>query len=292
VLAIIFLITTVVILAKSHPGYHPAAFGGGTIGGFLIATGAAFGYAVGWNPYAADYSRYFKPDTSRKAIALWTGLGLFLSCAVLEIAGAASATLTSSPSASPTAAFTGHLPTVLADLTLLAIAIGAVAANVLNIYSGALSFVAMGIKLPLALRRAIVALVFGVVGFIVALTGLHDAGAKYTNFLLIIAYWIAPWLAVVFCDQFLRRRTPLTEIEPMLFDRRHTNWAGPVAMLVGMGLSIWLFSNQTEYVGPVPTHFPGVGDITFEVGFVLTAAIYLIWHAITDRRPSAVTASA
>jgi purine-cytosine permease-like protein len=188
----------------------------------------------------------------------------------------------------PTGAFTGHLPTVLADLTLLAIAIGAVAANVLNIYSGALSFTAMGIKLPLALRRAIVALVFGVIGFILALTGLHDAGTKYENFLLIIAYWIAPWLAVVFCDQYLRRRTPLSEIEVMLFDRKHTNWAGPVAMIVGMGLSIWLFSNQTEYVGVVPSHVPAVGDLTFEVGFVVTAAIYLIWHAITDRSSAAV----
>jgi NCS1 family nucleobase:cation symporter-1 len=289
VLAIIFVIATVVILAKSSPG---APAHGGGLGGFLLATGAVFGYAVGWNPYAADYSRYFKPETSRMAIALWSGLGLFISCAVLEIAGAASATVTSVDAAlgNPTGAFTGHLPTVLADLTLLAIALGAVAANVLNIYSGALSFVAMGIKLPLALRRAIVALVFGVIGFIVALTGLHDAGEKYTNFLLIIAYWIAPWLAVVFCDQFLRRRTPLTEIEPMLFDRRHTNWAGPVAMAAGMAVSIWLFSNQTEYVGLVPSHYPGVGDITFEVGFVLTAAIYLVWHAITDRRTPAAVA--
>ncbi len=288
VLAVIFLITTVVILSKSSPGAatHPIP------GAFLLATGAAFGYAVGWNPYAADYSRYFKPDTSRKAIALWTGLGLFLSCAVLEIAGAGSATITSVGAAlgDPTGAFTGHLPTALADLTLLAIAIGAVAANVLNIYSGALSFVAMGIRLPLALRRAIVALVFGVIGFIVALTGLHDAGAKYTNFLLIIAYWIAPWLAVVFCDQFLRRNTDLGVIEAMLFDRKHTNWAGPVAMIIGMVVSIWLFSNQTEYVGVVPSHFPSVGDITFEVGFVLTAAIYLAWHAVTDRHPAAVTA--
>jgi nucleobase:cation symporter-1, NCS1 family len=284
VLAVIFIIATIVILSKSHPGAatHPIP------GAFLLATGAAFGYAVGWNPYAADYSRYFAPDTSRKAIALWSGLGLFLSCVVLEIAGAGSATATSVGASlgDPTAAFTGHLPTVLADLTLLAIAIGAVAANVLNIYSGALSFVAMGIKLPLALRRAITALVFGLIGFIVALTGLHDAGAKYTNFLLIIAYWIAPWLAVVFCDQFLRRNQPLGEIEAMLFNKRHTNWAGPVSMIVGMGVSIWLFSNQTEYVGVVPSHWPAVGDITFEVGFVLTAVIYLTWHAITDRRPA------
>src|SRR5580700_449858 len=33
VLAIIFLVTTIVILAKSHPGYHPAPFAGGTVGG-------------------------------------------------------------------------------------------------------------------------------------------------------------------------------------------------------------------------------------------------------------------
>jgi NCS1 nucleoside transporter family len=291
VLAVIFLITTIVILAKSSPG---APSHGGGSGGFLLAAGAAFGYAVGWNPYATDYTRYFPPDTSRKALALWSGLGLFLSCAILEIAGAGSATITGVGAAlgDPTGAFTGHLPTVLADLTLLAIAIGAVAANVLNIYSGALSFVAMGIKLPLALRRAITALVFGVIGFILALTGLNGASTKYENFLLIIAYWIAPWLAVVLCDQYLRRHQPLGEIEAMLFDRRHTNWAGPVAMAVGMGLSIWLFSNQTEYVGVVPSHVPAVGDLTFEVGFVVTAVIYLAWHAIADRRPEPTVAAA
>ncbi len=277
-LAVIFLVATVVILAKSHPGAvaHPIP------GAFLLSTGAVFGYAAGWNPYAADYTRYFAPGTSKRAVALWSGLGVFVSCVLLEAAGAASATVTGigAIGANPTGAFTGHLPTALADLTLLAIALGAIAANVLNIYSGALSFTAMGIKLPLALRRAIVAGVFGVIGFIVALTGLHDAGTKYNNFLLVIAYWIAPWLAVMFCDQFLYRRRSLAEEEGLLFNKQYSNWAGPVAMLVGMGLSIWLFSNQTEYIGLVPTHVPAVGDITFEVGFVITAVVYLTWHAI------------
>ena len=143
---------------------------------------------------------------------------------------------------------TGLLATPLADLTLLAIALGAVSANVLNIYSGALSFTALGIKLPLSLRRAIVALGFGIIGFFLAWSGLSNAGTKYENFLLIIAYWIAPWLAVFFCDQLLRKDPD----ETLLFDQRHLNWAGPVAMLVGMGISIWLFSNQTEYVAPGP----------------------------------------
>jgi NCS1 family nucleobase:cation symporter-1 len=285
VLAIIFLAATVVILSKSHPAVRVAVppYIGGTSGGFLLTLGAAYGYAVGWNPYASDYTRYFKPETSKKAIALWSGLGLFLSCVILEMAGAASATIGNAGNAlsNPTGSFTGHLPTVLADLTLLAIALGAVAANVLNIYSGAISFVAMGIRLPLALRRAIVALVFGVIGFIVALTGLHDAGTKYENFLLVIAYWIAPWLAVVFCDQLLRRGQEPRRLESLLFDTKYTNWAGPVSMLIGMGVSIWLFSNQTEYVGLVPKHYPSVGDLTFEVGFVVTALIYLTWRQLS-----------
>ena len=281
VLAVIFVIATIVILTKSHPGAAHAAIPGG----FLLTIGAVFGYAAGWNPYAADYTRYFSPNTSKKAIGWWAAAGLFLSCVVLEIAGAASATAASAGASlgDPTGTFTGHLPTALADLTLLAIALGAVCANVLNIYSGAMSFVAIGIKLPLALRRAIVALVAGVIGFIVAITGLHDAGAKYTDFLLIIAYWIAPWLAVMFCDQFLYRRRSLAEEEKLLFNRQYSNWAGPVAMLLGVILSVWLFSNQTKYIGPIPTHVPSVGDLTFEAGFVITAVVYLTWHAITGR---------
>ena len=282
ILAIIFLIAVCWIFAKSSPG---APSHGGGIGGFLLTLGAAFGYAVGWNPYASDYTRYFRPATSKLAIAFWAGAGVFVSCVLLEVAGAASATVTGigAINANPTGAFTGHLPTALADLTLLAIALGAVAANVLNIYSGALSFTAMGVRLPLALRRAIVALVFGVIGFIVALTGLNDAGTKYENFLLVIAYWIAPWLAVMFCDQFLRRRQDPRRLEALLFNKKYANWAGPVSMLIGVVASIVLFSNQTEYVGVVPTHVPSVGDLTFEAGFVITAVIYLCWHALTDR---------
>ena len=86
-----------------------------------------------------------------------------------------------------------------------------------------MSFLALGIKLPLTLRRAIVALVFGVAGFFLALSGLSDAGTKYNNFLLVIAYWIGPWLGVFFADQLLRRGK---RVDGLLFDRKHNPWAG------------------------------------------------------------------
>ena len=282
VLVVIFLIASVAMLAKGHPSAAHKTFPGA----FLIELGATFGYAVGWNPYASDYTRYLRPDVSRRAVAFWSGLGLFLSCVLLETVGAAAGTIPSVASgagANPTAAFTSALPTWLADLTLVGITIGAVAANALNIYSGAISFTALGIRLPLTVRRAIVALGFGTIGFFLAWSGLSDAGTKYNNFLLIIAYWIAPWLAVVLCDMFLRRGQSPDEIERLLFDKKYANWAGPVAMAVGVGVSIWLFANQTEYRGVIPKHVGSAGDLTFEVGFVLTAVIYLGWRLIAGR---------
>src|SRR6202012_3360270 len=210
VLVIIFLIASAWTLSKAHPGASHQTIPGA----FLIELGATFGYAVGWNPSASDYTRYLKPETRKRAIGFWAGLGLSLACVLLEAVGAAAGTIRSvaaGAAANPTAAFTSVFPSWLADLTLLAITIGAIAAHAINIYSGAISFTALGIRLPLHIRRAIVALGFGPIGFFLAWSGLSDAGTKYNNFLLIIAYWIGPWLAVMFCDAFLRRRKPTAE---------------------------------------------------------------------------------
>ena len=276
VLVVIFAIAAGVIFSKAHYGAHVAPIPGGSLGGWLITFGAAFGYAAGWNPYASDYTRYLPKNTNRRAAGLWAALGVFVSCLVLELVGAAAATITdvAKYANNPTAGFVSNMPVWVGDITLLAIALGAVCANALNVYSGSMSFLALGIKLPLTLRRAIVAIVFGVAGFFVALSGLSDAGTKYNNFLLVIAYWIGPWLGVFFADQFLRRGR---NVAGFLFDRKHNPWAGVAAMAIGIGVSIWLFANQTDYVGVVPRHWPAFGDLTFEVGFVLSAVLYAIF---------------
>jgi NCS1 family nucleobase:cation symporter-1 len=281
VLAVIFLITSIITLSKAAPS--AAAGNAGGVGGFLLTVGAAFGYAAGWNPYATDYTRYLAPSTSKLSTGLGAGLGIFVSCTFLEIVGAASATIAAPGIENPTAAFTSHLPSVVANLTLLAIALGAISANAINIYSGSMSFLALGINVPLGLRRAIVSGVFGVFGFLLALSGLSDAGHKYENFLLVISYWIGPWLAVYFTDWFLRRGR---RVDGFLYDKAHNPWAGVVAMAVGMVVSIWLFSNQSEYVGPVPSAVKEFGDFTFEVGFLLTAALYAVLFRFQPDRNS------
>jgi nucleobase:cation symporter-1, NCS1 family len=269
VLGVIFAIACVMTFVKAD--YSVAGTGAG-IGGFLIIVGATFGYAAGWNPYAADYTRYLPPGASKQRTGLAAGLGVFLSCTILELAGAASTSIATHAGLNPTTAFTSHLGTVIGDLTLLAIALGAVAANAINVYSGALSFTAMGFHIPLRAARAITAVAFGVLGLIVALLGLKDV-SSYENFLLVISYWIGPWLGVVFADWYLRRGH---RVDGFLFDRQHRPYAGWVSMVVGIALSVWLFADQTLYTGLVPKAVPEFGDIAFFVGFLVAGALYVV----------------
>lgn len=131
---------------------------------------------------------------------------------MLEVVGAASVTSGEANLGDPTGSFTSELASPLAKATLLAIAIGAIAANSINIYSGAMAFVTIGIELPAHVARALVTVFFGVAGFLIAWWALPDAAHSYQALLLIIAYWIGPWLGVVFADQYLRRGQPIAPV--------------------------------------------------------------------------------
>lgn len=273
VLAVVFAIASVLVLLRSDPSAVPDGGGTGGVGGFLLTLGAVFGYTAGWSPYAADYARYLPADSSRRDVGLAAGAGLFVTTTVLMVVGAASVSASAAAgivSDNPTTAFVGVLPGWLAALTLLCIALGAVAANVLNVYSGAMAFLSLGIDLPLHRARAAVAVAFGVVGFVIALLALGDAAAGYEAFLLVVVYWVGPWLGVVLTDQLLRRRVPVE----LLYDRDHRNPAGLVALLVGIVVSVGLFANQELFTGLVPRIWPAVGDVTFLVGIAVAAGLY------------------
>lgn len=246
--------------------------GGGSLGGFLIAMGAAFGYASGWNTFASDYSRYLPADSSKKAVALWSGAGLFLSCSILMFLGVLAATLIAPEGSTPTDQFTSSMPTLIAAIVLLAVLAGSVIGNSLNVYSATMSFLSLPIKISSSARRTIATVVFGAAGGVVAYFGLQDP-SRYTNFLLIIAYWVAPWLGVVFMDQYLRRNHT---VSGFLFDKKHNPIAGVVAFIAALVISVVLFSNQVMYVGLVPAQFPAFGDSAPVVGFVLAAVIYAV----------------
>ncbi|HKC20057.1 MAG TPA: cytosine permease, partial [Candidatus Dormibacteraeota bacterium] len=185
------------------------------------------------------------------------------------------------------------MPSWLYYLTLLCIAIGAVCANAINIYSGTMSLVAVGIRemgMTLRQRRAVLAIAAGVLGYIIGLVGQANVGpgSKYESFLLLISYWIGCWLAVVFVDYWLRKGD--YGDESLFFNTRYQRWQGFAAMAIGLIVSVGLFANVFGvYVGPIANNNPGLGDITFFVGFVVTGALYYVFDMVGRRQtaPSA-----
>ncbi|TMC91588.1 MAG: cytosine permease [Chloroflexi bacterium] len=284
-LGVVFALACVFIFVNGHYDYS----GQPIPGAWLIGFTAAFGYAAGWNPFAADYTRYLPPNTDRRMVGIWAGLGVFVSCVVLEFAGAV---LVSVPKTDffngiPTEQLHRAMPDVVYYLTLLCIAVGAVAANAINIYSGTMSLVSLGIRemgMTLRQRRAVLAVIAGVIGFAGGVY-LESQGyaTAYENFLLLISYWIATWLAVVFVDYWLRHGD--YGDESIFYNTAYNRWQGVVAMAVGLVVSVVLFANVgglpswlENIIGVVTRNNPNLGDITFLVGFVISGGLYYLFN--------------
>jgi purine-cytosine permease-like protein len=299
-LGVVFALATVIILTKANFGVAANPGPIGHFGAFTLMLTAVFGYAAGWNPYAADYTRYMAPTVNRQRVGFWAAAGVFISCVVIELAGAALAAVPGTkwgPNDIPTVQLSVALPNWLYYLTLLCIAVGAVAANAINIYSGTMSLVAVGIRemgLTLRQRRAALAVLAGVLGYVIGIAGQANVGpgSKYESFLLLISYWIGCWLAVVFVDYWVRKGE--YGDESLFFNTSYQRWQGFAAMAIGLIVSVGLFGNvYGVWVGPIPNNNGGIGDITFFVGFVLTAVLYYVFQMVggSQKAPSAAAGS-
>src|SRR3989442_6563183 len=130
-------------------------------------------------------------------VGFWAAAGVFVSCVVIELAGAALATVSGTkwgPTDIPTVQLQRAMPDLLYYLTLLCIAVGAVCANAINIYSGTMSLVALGIRemgLTLRQRRALLSVVAGALGYVIGLVGPAHVRAWRQDqyFLLLISYF-------------------------------------------------------------------------------------------------------
>ena len=266
-LVVVFGIASIIVLSQGNFAV-PAEKSGFNLIGFTLTAAAAYGYTAGWTAFASDYTRYLPENTNSRQLGWAAGLGNWFATTLLMVVGAVAWTVASADG-NPTANFTGLLHNnVLAALVLLGIAVGSVGANVLNVYSGAMSFLAMGFKLGFKTRRAIMVALAGIVGSITAYSAIKgDFVGKFEGFLLVVSYWVAPWIAVVLTDWLLRGRKLDENLE------NSSNWAGPVAFVVATVLSIWGFCNQLAYTGPLAKAW-AVGDITPLVGFILAAALY------------------
>ncbi|HEX4244492.1 MAG TPA: hypothetical protein VHY77_02905, partial [Acidimicrobiales bacterium] len=169
----------------------------------------------------------------------------------------------------------------LGVLALIAIIFGSVTGTAMNDYSGSLAVQAGGVKI----RRPISAGLGTVLVFFLVLW-IHggDTASKFQNVLLFTAYWIAPFIAVVLIDWYGRGQTVTRArlLETLDFRRLGSGWPALVALVVGFAAMV-PFMNTGIIEGPAAAALAGA-DISFYVGFIVAAGVYLPLRNLETRR--------
>jgi len=247
---------------------------GGFSGAFILAVSIMVGYQVGWIPYSSDYTRYLRTETGaegvKKTVFTFAFAGALLSCVWIEGLGALIGAAINF--VKPSDLFTTWMPEWFKVPFLIAVVLGTVSANIVNIYSATMSILAVGIKL----KQHIAAVLSGVLGLIVSILAATNFISNYENFLLVLGYWTVPWIAVTLLCHLTDR------VSRLPVSAAFVAWVGAIAVS-------WPFYNQALYTGPFAAKYPQFGDATFIVSFLVAGVLYL---ALTSGKSATVTAAA
>lgn len=288
-------------------------------GAILSFAAAVFGFSTGWCSFAADYTVYMRSDTPRTPVVLWTFAGLFFPLCFTELLGTAVATAIvhdeDYSAAYESAGIGGLLAHVLVptlgrfgQFCLVILALGIIASNCPNNYSGSLSLQAITAKLASSTTTAtttstttgtetrmqtriqriprFVWVVVATAAYVaISIPGYDHFEAALENFMLLIGYWLAVYEGVALTEHVVFRRGSMAAAayRPEDYDapaRLPPGYAALAAFLCGV-LGAVLGMAQTWYVGPVAKLCGGEfgGDVGFELAFSFAAVSYLPFRA-------------
>ncbi len=283
--AIVFIIFTAFLLfdrvgAVGHIVVKPSGF---MLGPFLLGMALAAIYEITYAPYVADYSRYLPSSTSIRNAFWYTYGGTVVSGVWMMILGVLVQAW--APNADPVTGFAtvaGHLGIWFKMLALIAVGLGILSVNTLNIYGGFMSSLTIvnafvhKLEATLALRVWFIVPVTIVATY---LTFLYKVNllASYENFLFFLLYFMIPWTAINLTDYYLLRHGRYRA--QAFFDPNgeyhKLNWAGLGSFFIGFLAEI-PFMNSSVYEGPVAKLLGG-GDISWIIGVLVSGWVYYVW---------------
>jgi nucleobase:cation symporter-1, NCS1 family len=289
ILMVLFVVLSVRIFQHHVVLPHNTLHGGALFGAFVLMVTVSLSAGISWATYASDYSRYMKPDSSKAAIFWLTLAGLTASYVWVETIGLAGASVLGNQTAAGVRTLMGG--GFLGVLALVAIVFGAIASNSMNDYTGSLAFQALGARV----RRPIIAAVVAVLAFAAILwMNAGNTSGKFTNVLLFIGYWIAPFCAIVMIDWHYEKDkyTPHFLRTALNFGNLRNGWPALVAFVVGFGVMVPFMNTTLITWHPVANALDGA-DLAFYVGFVVAGILYYFlrkWAADSATAQAAVPA--
>jgi len=242
----------------------------------LLMTAIGVGWGISWVTWASDYSRFVPRTVSSTAVFWYSYVGMFVPTVWLAILGAtvASVTKDTDPAKMVSAVFGG----ITSILVLLMVLHGPIATNILNVYSAALAALSMGLRLS----RTAVALIAGVVGYLVTIYFVFQPSfAKaFDNWMISLLLWMSPWAGVILADFFIKRKGHIDVGALYQTPERSAygdiNWGAIAAFLVGL-IAGWTVEDGLvpALQGPISTSLLSGADLSWLVGIVVAGAVYL-----------------
>jgi NCS1 family nucleobase:cation symporter-1 len=243
---------------------------------WLMVTGLVFSYPLSWTNFASDYSRYLPAATPWTRVALAAGGGQFIALVFCEVIGVLFALALGGALTDPVADLPKVLPTWYLVPFLLAVILGSIATNVPNGYTAGLGLLAL--RLPLGRVASLMVIAVATLAFRAFTLIYGHALDLYERWLSYILIWTGPWIAIVVVDYFLRSGRYATD-DLMRWGggaywyRRGIRWQGLAAFVLGLGVSV-LFGNSDLYASPLMTTWLGGTDLSFEMGMLVSGAVY------------------
>jgi NCS1 family nucleobase:cation symporter-1 len=286
ILGAMFVVLTIAIVGKADTSFTDGLSGADQIGAFIAMVAIVASFVLAWSLYASDYSRYLPSNTPVRKVFWYTLAGMAIASGWLEILGLLVATKATGGESSQTIYdVLGGTGAIVASLAMVAIAIGTVAVNAMNDYTGSLSLQAAGLRIKRIYSAATVA-VLGFLFTLVLNTG--DFATNFTNFLLFISYWISPFVGVVLADWWLRRQQadPQSIVD---FARLPSGTVALVALIVGFVVGIPFQNSSLGYSwgGPfnyITANYLHGADLAYYVGGGVAFLIYWFGARSTLRR--------
>ena len=284
-MAVIFAIMVVVAAPHFSIVASSNATTAAEIAALLSFGGAVYGFATGWSSYAADYNVNQPEETPSSRVFWLTFLGVFIPCVLLETLGMAFTTY--APWAHTFAnGLVGDLLAAVVSplggfgtLILALLALSVIANNVPNDYSLGLSVQVFGRPFQ-RVKRYVWTLAGAVIYVLIALPASANFAHTLTDYLLIIAYWLAPWSIILIIEHFVFRHGRYNVDDWNNPSRLPIGWAAIVSMVFGL-VGVLLGADQVYYVGPIAKLVGPYGmDVGFELGLVFAGIAYLILRRI------------
>src|SRR2546427_5236072 len=267
--AIVFVISCAVLglalLPRVNWSLQASVSGGDHLAAWVLGTSVIFALVASWFSFASDYSRYLPERLSVGSVAGWIGAGTAISMFAFGSLGVLLATIDPKAGGNLLALISGNAPIAIVVPFLVFIAVGEIWANYLDVYTAALSALALNLRI----RRWTAALACGAIGGVLAYIAMFMSNFKdqYTNFLLITYLWVPSWAAVVLVDMFVVGRRP-GRLMPF-------NGRAVLAWLIGLAVAI-PFVNSSLWQSPLAVNVLPNPDISGYVGAVVGGGAYLL----------------